>query len=863
MSQPNLQRLLLAAAIAFAPSYQLHAQVNEFSPRVKELVSKLTLDEKIALTHGTLDPADAGEAGYTASVPRLGIPALRWVDGPGGIDNRYDATTLPQVLSVAASFDPTVSSAFGDVVGKESRATHMDVFLGPMVNIARIPNWGRNLTSFGEDPFLTSALVVPMLRAIQDHGVMTTTKHFIANNQSVNVNGAGPDGGANFVVDPRTLHEIYLPGFEVSLAAGTTGVMAAYNRINGEFNAGNRATLTGILREQFKWPGFTVSDWGANHSTESILAGLDESMPGSGRPFPDFYGEALKKKIQSGEIPTAALDTAVSRLLTAMERFGMLNGTRVPAASSIDVEADAQIGRSIGAKGAVLLKNDGDILPLSQKSLASLAVIGPNAGQLAPSQGFGSAYGIESRRISPLEALKRLVPNGLNVTYAVGGDLTGEAIPSSALTPISGEGHGLTRDMLNGSPAQVDSKVEFVGANALEQGETYIWRGALSVQEAGTYLINIESWGGSTLLFFEGTRVAKSDMTPFGHGIPRKTSSLLPTTDGLDNGQFEVKLEAGKSYKIEIDGQAFPESAMQFRLAWVTPAMHRAQIEQAAAAAKAADTALLFVWQRGGETADNEGALDLPYHQNELVDAVAAANPRTIVVMNTAGPVAMPWKDKVKGILEMWYAGQEGGWATADVLLGKVNPAGKLPMTFPVTLTDSPAFAPDHPERMKGTKPELGAKAGNSIVYSEGIFVGYRHFDKENIEPLFPFGFGLSYTTFSYSALKATPGGDGIDVSFHVRNTGKVAGAEVAQVYLGPSEKPALAMAVWALSGFSRVYLEPGETQEVKIHIPVRQLQYWSVERNGWVTDAGRRTVFVGSSSRDLRLKGDVTISSN
>jgi beta-glucosidase len=231
--------------------------------------------------------------------------------------------------------------------------------------------------------------------------------------------------------------------------------------------------------------------------------------------------------------------------------------------------------------------------------------------------------------------------------------------------------------------------------------------------------------------------------------------------------------------------------------------------------------------------------------------------------MNTAGPVAMPWKDKVKGILEMWYAGQEGGWATADVLLGKVNPAGKLPMTFPVKLTDSPAFAPDHPERMKGTKPELGAKAGNSIVYSEGIFVGYRHFDKENIEPLFPFGFGLSYTTFSYSAFKATPGGDGIDVSFRVRNTGKVAGAEVAQVYLGPSEKPALAMAVRALSGFSRVYLEPGETQEVKIHIPVRQLQYWSVERNGWVTDAGRRTVFVGSSSRDLRLKGDVTISSN
>jgi beta-glucosidase len=490
-------------------------------------------------------------------------------------------------------------------------------------------------------------------------------------------------------------------------------------------------------------------------------------------------------------------------------------------------------------------------------------VIGPNAGQLAPSQGFGSAYGIESRRISPLEALKRLVPSGLNVTYAVGGDLTGEAIPASALTPVSGLGHGLTRDMLNGSPLRVDPTVDYVGANALEQGQTYIWRGTLSVAEAGTYLINTESWGGSTVLFFDGARVAKSDMTPFGHGIPRKTSSLLPTTDGLDNGQVEVKLEAGKAYKIEIDGQAFAESTMQVRLAWVTPAMRKAQIEQAAAAAKAADTALLFVWQRGGETANNEGALDLPYDQNELVDAVAAANPRTIVVMNTAGPVAMPWKDKVKAILEMWYAGQEGGWATSDILLGKVNPAGKLPMTFPVKLTDSPAFAPDHPERMKGTKPELGANAANSIVYSEGIFVGYRYFDKNKIEPLFPFGFGLSYTTFSYSGLKATPSGDGVDVSFQLRNTGKVAGAEVAQVYLGPSDKPPLEMALKALSGFSRVYLQPDETQGVKLHIPKRQLEYWSVEKNDWVVDAGHRTVFVGSSSRDLPLKAEVTISSN
>jgi beta-glucosidase len=849
--------LLLAGAVLFNSSGLILAQTDQFSSNVRELISKLTLDEKIAMTQGTVDPTGSEDTGYSPGVPRLNIPALHWTDGPGGIDNRYDATNLPAALSVAASFDPAVSASFGDVIGKEARATNVDVFLGPMVNIARLPNWGRNITSFGEDPFLTSQIVVPMIRTIQGHGVMTTTKHFVANNQSINVNGPGAD----FIVDLRTLHEIYLPAFQAATASGGTGVMAAYNRINGPNSAGSAPMLTGILRDDWKWSGFIVSDWGANHAPESVIAGLDEEMPGTGRPYPYYFGSVLKKAITDGKIPESALDKAVGHLLTQEERMGMLDRTRVPSASTIDMEADAQVARTIGSAGAVLLKNDGKVLPLSGKALSSLAVIGPNAGQLAPSQGYGAAYGFEARRISPLEALKRLVP-GINVTFAVGDDLTGETIPSSALTPPSGGGHGLNRDMQNGTPLLTDAKIEFVGADALPTGKAYIWRGILTPPTAGDYLICTQSWGGSTNLLIDGKRVARSAVTPFGFGLPHKISSLIPTKDGLDNGQVYMKLEAGHAYSIEVDGQPFPDKSLQVRLAWVTPEMRKQQIDDAVSVARSADTAVVFVWQRGGETADNEGKINLPFEQDALVDAVAAVNPRTVVVMNTAGPVAMPWKDKVKAILEMWFAGQEGGWSTDDILLGKVNPAGRLPMTFPATLSDSPAFAPGHLERVQGTKPELGPNAANSVVYSEGIFVGYRHFDKNNIEPLFPFGHGLSYTTFSYSSLKATPTGDGIDVSFRLKNDGKVAGAEVAQIYLGPSEKPVVEMAPKSLSGFSRVYLEPGEAQEVKIHVPQRQLDFWSIEKNGWVTDAGRRTVFVGSSSRDLPLKAEVTIGS-
>lgn len=864
MSRTVLIRVGLATSFLLFSSLlaaALYAEDRPVSARVRQLVQSLTLEEKLSLTQGTADPVDGGQAGYTRGVPRLGIPALRWVDGPGGIDNRYDAITVPAAISIASTFSPADAEITGELIGREARATRMDVFLGPMINIARVPNWGRNVTSFGEDPFLTSSLAVPMVQGIQKWGVIATTKHFVANNQMFQVFGASKDiPGADFVVDPRTMHEIYLPAFEAT-SPMSGSMMAAYNRINGPYNSENSTTQNGILRGEFGWSGLLVSDWGGVHSTNAIMAGLDVEMPGDtivrdGNHY--FFGSVLKSEIEAGKIPMTALDQAVTHVLTAMDRMGMLDGTRVVAPTTIDIEGDARISRLLANEGAVLLKND-HALPLRPDATGSIAFIGPTAAQLAAGQGFGAAVGIESRKISPLEAFKRLAPAG-KFTYAVGDDLTGVAIPSSALHDNHGKS-GLTRVSDDGEATITDPSLDFIGDKALPIGRGYAWSGTLLAPEDGEYTISCQSWGGAAVLKINGVQVAKSAKPPLTFGVPRKTGGFMPTSDGLDNGQVVMQLKARQAYQIVMTGQAEPESSMQIRLAWTTPAMHREEIAEAAKLASTAETAVVFVWQRGGEWAKNAENLSLPDRQDDLVEAVAKANPHTIVVLNTAGPVAMPWAGRVQAILEMWFPGQEGGWTTADILLGNVNPSGRLPITFPSRPEDSPVFAPGHPERYYGIAPNAGPD--NRIVYSEGIFVGYRYFDEHKIAPLFPFGHGLSYSTFAYSDLAVKPSRGGIDVHFRVQNTGSMEGMEVPQVYLGRPKQSAVPMAPEILAGFERILLKPGETKPIDIHIEPRQLSSWIDEKKGWQVAEGERQVAVGASSRDIRLTAETVVSAH
>ncbi|WP_378520779.1 beta-glucosidase family protein [Nonomuraea helvata] len=846
LTRRDMARLLGAAvAVAAAPAPRT-ARRADVAPAlgpdrradVDALLRQLTLEEKISLLHGARDPASKGQAGYLPGVPRLGIPEVRLADGPAGVRVTASATALPAPVALAATFAPDLARRFGAVIGREGRALGMDVLLSPMTNIVRVPQAGRNFETLGEDPLLAAAMVAGEVRGIQGEGLIATAKHYAANNfeharQSVDAQ-----------VDERTLREIYLPAFEAAVAAGVGSVMAAYNRVNGVYAAENAHLLTEILRDEWRFAGWVMSDWSATHSgVPAVTAGLDMEMP-SGVNF-----AGLAAAVTSGKLAGSAVDTAVRRVLVQLDRFGLLGGARPRPA--LDPRAGARTAREIALAGAVLLRNERDLLPLDRADLAGLAVIGPTAAHPLAGGG-GSARVIPAHAESPLDALRRQAGPGGRISWATGVDLEGVPVPASALslrrTPRDGTPQGSTPQggTSQGGTSQAAAQIDHTGANALPPGTSWTWTGTLTAPETGDYDLRIQGAGGvpafngSISLTVGGVRTGSVGALIGGN------SSLIATSGGLTNAGGVVHLESGRPTPITITATGAPGTPLQVRLAWITPRRRQEALREAAALAAGARTALVFAFNEGTEGADR-ASLALAKGQDAVIEAVAAANARTAVVLNTGDPVLMPWLERVPSVLQMWYPGQEGADATATLLLGGADPGGKLPVTFPRRAEDAPT-APA--ERYPGE--------GGVAVYGEGVFVGYRHYDANHVEPLFPFGHGLSYTRFAYGGLSVRAAGGGLSVSFTVTNTGRREGTEVAQVYLGPPPRPPVPMPPRALAGFARVRLRPGERRRLTVTVSRRALQYWSDGR--WVLAGGRRTVHVGSSSRDLRLRQEVAV---
>jgi beta-glucosidase len=854
LSYLSLQRVLaflaLSALLVFFASNLLAAEKPPNS-KVQSLLRRMTLEEKLALVHGTRDPEELGEAGYWPGLPRLGIPPLRFADGPGGINVNRESTGLPAPVALAATFSIEAARLYGALMGREARALRQQVLLAPQVNIVRDPLFRRNHTSLSEDPYLNAQLASSEIAGIQSQGIMAQVKHL-----------AGYNGADNPLIDERTLHEIYLPAFQAAVEAGAASVMCSYNRINGPWACESAELLNGILRGSWGFAGFVTSDWGAVHSPQAITQGLDLEMPGreiAGRPGGPQFTDALKAVVESGAVPVSAIDQALGRILVQMDRFHLLEGKPPEPPRAINVEAHAKLARRIAAEGAVLLKNDAGALPLTREDLASLALIGPTAGQLAAGFLGERGYGFEDRLISPLDAFRRLSSRA-KIAYSVGVDLTGVVIPGSALSHDGGPGLLRQPNAGESGPGVVDAVVDFQGPTALASGPDYSWTGVLTVPEDGDYTIMVQpaltggSEGGGTVAI-DGRLVARTGGPGFGGSgmVTKKWSSLLPTTDERDNGTGTIRLTAGPHH-ITLSANSIGQGPLSIRFSWITPQLRRAGIETAVAVAKAARTAVVFAWDGMG------GSFSLPEDQDDLIEKVAAANPRTVVVLNTGGAVAMPWADKVCAILEMWYPGQEGGWATADLALGRANPGGKLPVTFPAKVEDTPARAAGHPERLGPPRPPPApggpVPVAAPVTYSEGIAVGYRWYDQQQIEPLFPFGHGLSYAHFEYSGLAVRQVANGFDLTFTVRNTGPRDGAEVPQAYVGPVENPPVLMVPRSLVGFRRIALAPGRAARVSFHVDPSQLSYWSADTHGWATARGSRKVFVGASSRDIRLQG-------
>ncbi len=895
----RLSCCVLQIAIIFSLFSSLFAQNSvpavTGNARVDKLLSQMTLEEKTALIRGASeDPAtNQGQAGYLTGVPRLGIPPIRMSDGPPGVLTRLPSQAETATMGLAATFSVKDAEDNGAVIGREAKSLGIDVVLEPFINIDRDITFERGYNTYGEDPVLTGLMGAGLIRGIQKQGVMAQAKHYVAYDTDAN----------NVFVDPQALREIYVAPFVDAVNADVSSIMCSYNKLNGTSACGNRESLVEILRKEVGFKGFVTSDWGAVHAPSFINNGLDMEMPGpgpkdnpmsgfffsfftteepqpppSGMPDMSIFGEvgALPEEpnptppdfsemgffkdlrvnfwnlLQSGELKEETITRAVGHVLDEMDKFGYLDHPPDHKIRPHAEEQNARIIQKTAEDAAVLLKNEGGILPLKAADLSSLAMIGPGARQVvAIGIADERSIGFPWRQVGPLDAMKKLAPDS-KITLAVDDDMTGAAIPASAL---SHDGQpGLLRTDKSGA-TQVDSVVDFTkkSGSALPANAETKWVGTLTVPSAASYWIYLQLLGSAGSVSIDGKRVAGANGRRGGvHGdtVLGGKDGLMPTTDGLDNLRVAVELTAGAhSLAVSVEGDTSNEPE-QIRLAWMTPEQRKADHETAIAAAKSAKTAVVFVWTRG------QPDFGLPGDQDKLISEVAAVNPNTIVVLNVSQPIAMPWVDRVKAVLQMWWPGDEGGWATANILLGKVNPSGRLPFTWAKKLEDYAANDPKYPERSS-------AGVDKKTTFSEGVNVGYRWFDKQKTEPLFPFGFGLSYTKFAYSGLKVAAASDGgLDVSFQLKNTGAVAGDEVLQVYLGAPEKrpKGVDFPVHALAGFDRVHLDAGQSQDVRVHIPLRRLQSWSSAENKWIKPSGSREVLVGGSSRDLPLSAKAKI---
>lgn len=797
--------------------------------RVAQVLSQMTLDEKIAMVHGA---AGSAYTGYIPGDARLCIPALKLQDGPVGV-RMNDTTQLPAAADLAASFDPALAKSYGAVIGAEDKTKGVDVDLGPTVNIVRDPRWGRAFESYSEDPYLTGQIGAGAINGIQSQGVMAQVKHWAVYNQETNRNTTSD----NAIVDDRTVREIYTAAFGTIVdESQPSSAMCSYSTINGTYACEN-AYLNKILKVDFGFDGFITSDWGATHSTvASANAGMDMQMPDG-----SYFGAALKQAVQDGQVPQGRLDDMVTRIMREEFRFGLFDHPSPDTPNAVAATpAHLAVAKKAAEDGTVLLKNDGNLLPLDAAKLHSIAVIGDGAGPNTMSAGGGSATVTGTGTVTPYEGIKARAGSGVSVTYAQGNVASNGQLPAidtQYLTPSSGTGQGLqgnyyANTTLSGTPAatQTDPQVAFTWNGSPAPGVpgtnfSAKWTGTLTPPVTGTYTFGLTSDDGSRLII--------NDQQVIGNWRDQ-----APNTETA-----QVALTAGQPVQIEVDYYQGGGGAM-VNLGWVLPGSDL--IIKAAALAAKSDVAVVYANDFESEGSDLAN-IDLPGDQNQLIEAVAAANPNTIVVLNTGSAVTMPWLDKVKGVFEAWYPGQQSGNAIAALLFGDVNPSGKLPVTFPKSLDQVPAST-------VAQWPGVNGK----VQYSEGLLVGYRWYDAKNLTPLFPFGYGLSYTSFRFSKLHV----DGqtlrengrIQVRVDVTNTGRREGAEVAQLYL--SDPASTGEPANQLKGFQKVHLKPGQTKHLRFEISAKDASYWNSDAQAWTLGAGTYTVHVGDSSRNVPLSG-------
>ncbi|MFN8597895.1 MAG: glycoside hydrolase family 3 C-terminal domain-containing protein [Anaerolineae bacterium] len=783
--------------------------------RIEELLSKLTLKEKAALLSGL-------DIWRTVPIERVGIPSITMTDGPHGVRaNRFEAgrpvgptTAFPTGVSMASTWNPALVEKAAQALAEETRGMGCDVLLGPCVNIVRHPLAGRNFEAYSEDPFLAGRIGTAWVKGMQSRGVGASLKHFACNNQEFE-----RDRG-NSIVDDRTLREIYLSQFEMVVKeAQPWTVMCSYNRINGTYASQNNYLLNDILRGEWGFDGLVVSDWMANHTIfESVQGGLDLEMPGPAK----YYGQLLVDAVQRWQIEEATIDQAVRRVLTLIARTGKFDGQQI--AGSVNTIEHQQLAREVATEAIVLLKNDG-ILPIKSGQIETIAAIGPSVTSWQISGGGSSR--VEPSQVSePLAALKTKLGDQVEIVYAEGCDNYVE------LPTMRG---GFKAEFFNNATLMGEPAATRIDP-ALNQG----WWFATPAPEVTTMQYSAR-WSKTI-------KVDQSGRYAFAIDASCDAQVLLDGHVIVTNGQPNVTLdlEVGKAYDFRVEMKKADELVFgHVRVGMAYQPEPDTRLQQAVELAARSDVVIVYAgYPENFETEGHDRPhMDLTGQQNELIAAVAKANPKTVVVLNVGSPVTMPWINEVAAVVLAHYPGMVGADALTDILKGAVNPSGKLTATWPKSLKDTPAYN-NYP-------------GGRSVVYGEGIFVGYRHYEYRDVEPLFPFGHGLSYAAFEYSNWQvpnSVKRGETVKVAVTVKNVGAVAGQEVVQVYVR-DEQATLQRPVKELKGFAKVALRPGEAQTIEFELNERALSFYNPDRKQWVAEPGMFEVLIGSSSRDIRAR--------
>ncbi|MGW0589150.1 glycoside hydrolase family 3 C-terminal domain-containing protein [Streptosporangium sp. NPDC002607] len=803
--------------------------IDEFD----RLVEKLDLERKVRLLTGAT-------VWSTHAEPGIGLRAMVTSDGPVGVrgegwDERSTSLTLPSATALAATWDEDLVELLGGLLAVEARRKGVDVLLAPTLNLHRSPLGGRHFECYSEDPLLTGRIGAACVRGVQSGGVAATAKHYVANDSETE------RLTLDARVDEQVLHELYLAPFEAAVQAGVWAVMSAYNGVNGT-TMSESPLLTDPLKTTWGFDGVVVSDWGGVRSTApSARAAQDLAMPGPQGP----WGEALVAAVRAGEVPEAAIDDKVRRLLRLASRVGALDlGSAVPPGPAEREDhgpARALLRRAVAAS-TVLLRNEGSLLPLDPSRLRRVAVLGPKAA-VARIQGGGSAGVYPMSVVSPLDGIREALSGTAEVLHSPGPHLDDRPTPlgtENARNPLTGEPGVLVR-LLDAGGAEIHAEHRLTGRvlepARIDAAATVEIRALLSPETDGAWELAVAGWG-HVLLEVDGRVLVDEE-------VERDTDDPATVHLSPPYRRVRVPMAVGRAVELVSRRRLDPGSGIASVLA-ADPPRRADEVELAAAVELAGTCDAVIVVVGSTEEIENEGVdrthLDLPGRQDELVRAVAAANPATVVVVNSGGPMVLPWREEVAALLLSWFPGQEYGHGLADVLFGRAEPGGRLPTTWAERALVS--TAPD----------------GGTLAYAEGLDIGYRGWLRQPEPPAYWFGHGLGYTSWSYDSLtlpwEAAPDGS-LPVRVRLRNTGERAGREVVQVYLSRPETGVARPVRW-LAGYALADAGPGEVVDVTVDIPARAFQHWSAEHHAWRAEEGAFTVLAGRSAADLPLSVEV-----